>query len=205
MTKTPQQRPKMQHKRPMLKSRIEILQGHSKEDLHQKGATAVFRAACSIWSKTLQELIKNPRSNFEPICYWCWLLFGSPNWSTMAPKESTKKSLKNESEVRGPRHLDAMWLWDDGWCFYLAMLLNNLLFFFTFYGFVFWRFADVIPSVLDDILSGKSRKSRSFWWWCQKEWILRVWKVFLRSFGKKRWKKSDFLEKHRNNAIFGRF
>ena len=49
---TPQQTPKMQHKRPMLKSRIQILQGHSKEDLRQKGAAAVFRAACSIRRST---------------------------------------------------------------------------------------------------------------------------------------------------------
>ena len=52
VTKTPQQTPKMQHKRPMLKSRIRILQGHSKEDLRQKGAAAVFRAACSIRRST---------------------------------------------------------------------------------------------------------------------------------------------------------
>ena len=52
VTKTPQQTPKMQHKRPMLKSRIQILQGHSKEDLRQKGAAAVFRAACSIRRST---------------------------------------------------------------------------------------------------------------------------------------------------------
>ena len=36
----------------MLKSRIQILQGHSKEDLRQKGAAAVFRAACSIRRST---------------------------------------------------------------------------------------------------------------------------------------------------------
>ena len=38
----------MQHKRPMLKIRIRTLKGHSKEDLRQKGAAAVFRAACSM-------------------------------------------------------------------------------------------------------------------------------------------------------------
>ena len=52
VTKTPQQTPKIQHKRTMLKSRIQILQGHSKEDLRQKGAAAVFRAACSIRRST---------------------------------------------------------------------------------------------------------------------------------------------------------
>ena len=52
VTKTPQQTPKIQHKRSMLKSRIQILQGHSKEDLRQKGAAAVFRAACSIRRST---------------------------------------------------------------------------------------------------------------------------------------------------------
>ena len=36
----------------MLKSIIQILQGHSKEDLRQKGAAAVFRAACSIRRST---------------------------------------------------------------------------------------------------------------------------------------------------------
>ena len=36
----------------MLKNRIQILQGHSKEDLRQKGAAAVFRAACSIRRST---------------------------------------------------------------------------------------------------------------------------------------------------------
>ena len=36
----------------MLKSRIQILQGHSKEDLRQKGAAAVFRAAYSIRRST---------------------------------------------------------------------------------------------------------------------------------------------------------
>ena len=48
MTKRPQETPKMQHKRPMLKSKIRILQGHSQEDLRQRGAAAVFRAACSM-------------------------------------------------------------------------------------------------------------------------------------------------------------
>ena len=42
----------MQHKRPMLKTRIQILQGHTKEDLRRKGAAAVFRAACSIRRST---------------------------------------------------------------------------------------------------------------------------------------------------------
>ena len=51
VTKTPQQTPKMQHKRPIRKTRIRILEGHSKEDLRQKGAAAVFRAACSINQK----------------------------------------------------------------------------------------------------------------------------------------------------------
>ena len=48
VTERPQQTPKMQHKRPMPKSRIRNLQGHSKEDLRQKGATEVLRAECSI-------------------------------------------------------------------------------------------------------------------------------------------------------------
>lgn len=52
MTKSEQQTPKMQHKRPMPKNRIQNLQGHSKEDLRQKGAAAVFRAACSIRRST---------------------------------------------------------------------------------------------------------------------------------------------------------
>ena len=52
VTERPQQTPKMQHKRRMLKSRTRIWQGHSKEDLRQKGAAAVFRAACSIRRST---------------------------------------------------------------------------------------------------------------------------------------------------------
>ena len=36
----------------MLKTRIQILQGHTKEDLRRKGAAAVFRAACSIRRST---------------------------------------------------------------------------------------------------------------------------------------------------------
>ena len=52
MTKRLEETPKMQRKRPMPKSRIRILQGHSKKDLRQKGAAAVFRAACSIRRST---------------------------------------------------------------------------------------------------------------------------------------------------------
>ena len=43
----------MQHKRPMLKTRIQILHGYTKEDLRRKGAAAVFRAACSIRRSTI--------------------------------------------------------------------------------------------------------------------------------------------------------
>ena len=46
----------MQHKRPMLKTRIQILQGHTKEDLRRKGAAAVFRAACSIRRSTARRV-----------------------------------------------------------------------------------------------------------------------------------------------------
>ena len=57
----------MQHKRPMPKIRIRNLQGHSKEDLRQKGAAAVFRAACSIRRSTLQVLFR--RVKYAVIIY----------------------------------------------------------------------------------------------------------------------------------------
>ena len=48
----------MQHKRPMLKTRIQILQGHTKEDLRRKGAAAVFRAACSMLPNSTHQTSK---------------------------------------------------------------------------------------------------------------------------------------------------
>ena len=69
-TKRPQETPKMQHKRPMPKIRIRNLQGHSKEDLRQKGAAAVFGAACSInrkRSRNQSKMQPKIRSNFDTI------------------------------------------------------------------------------------------------------------------------------------------
>ena len=64
----------MQHKRPMLKTRIQILQGHTKEDLRRKGAAAVFRAACSMVSNGTPQTSKttpkvtNPTSKSGNAC-----------------------------------------------------------------------------------------------------------------------------------------
>ena len=48
----------------MFKSRIRIVQGHSKEDLRQRGAAAVFRAACSIRRSTFRVLLAACKMNF---------------------------------------------------------------------------------------------------------------------------------------------
>ena len=91
----------MQHKQAMPKSRTRNLQGHSKEDLRQKGAAAVFRAACSINQTCSRNRLKL-QSKFQWIFESIFLTILVPSWEPPGHHLGSKIR-KNEAPLRSTR------------------------------------------------------------------------------------------------------
>ena len=80
----------------MPKIRIRNLQGHSKEDLRQKGAAAVFRAACSIRRSTAGR-VKRTVIHLYVFVYVGFLWNMGPPWAPPGTPDSHHRFFKSQS------------------------------------------------------------------------------------------------------------